>query len=85
MKKNAMHVYTIPTCDIVQELHSTYYQLSDQFELDGKTFVSLVANDDPRTVFVLEKLSAPDTYKQVDGEDFAHVCCAVTERLQNQR
>ncbi len=85
MKKNAMHVYTIPTCDIAQELHRTYYQLSDQFKLDDKTFVSLVANDDPHTVFVLEKLSAPDTYKQVDGEDFAHVCCTVTERLQYQR
>lgn len=83
MKKQAIHVYTIPTCDIAQQLHSTYHQLSDQFELSGKTFVSLIANDDPHTVFVLEKL-APNVFRQVEGEDFSAVAEALLERLPNR-
>lgn len=83
MKKQAIHVYTIPTCDIAQQLHSTYHQLSDQFELSGKTFVSLIANDDPHTVFVLEKL-APNVFRQVEGEDFFAVAEALSERLPNR-
>lgn len=74
-----VHFYTIPTEDIPSRLANEYHQLLDQFELDGRTFLAVIVDDDIRTVFLLEKI-ASNTYESVSSEDFDNVVSVFCRR-----